>query len=223
MKFVLANVLGDAKGANVLCSRFGNNTTSHIARDCNVLTDVCDNPHHKCVFHKQKDLNQLSIEDLNALSFRRAKPFNAFSNMDFGANCYGINGACAADPCHMFNKGVVERLSKIFMARLTPKLILELDKHVGSLIANYGNQSDRNFPNIKVFNKGVSSSAKLRSDQHIARVLVIYLVLLIPDFEQLVIHKKGRKGNEDKESTRISLEEYNNWIMIFEETLILHS
>ena len=109
------------------------------------------------------------------------------------------------------------------MARLTPKLILELDKHVGSLIANYGNQSDRNFPNIKVFNKGVSSSAKLRSDQHIARVLVIYLVLLIPDFEQLVIHKKGRKENEDKESTRISLEEYNKWIMIFEETLILHS
>ena len=99
--------------------------------------------------------------------------------MDFGANCYGINGACAADPCHMFNKGVVERLSKIFMARLTPKLILELDKHVGSLIENYGNQSDRNFPNIKVFNKGVSSSAKLRSDQHIARVLVIYLVLFM--------------------------------------------
>ena len=52
MKFVLANVLGDAKGANVLCSRFGNNTTSHIARDCNVLTDVCDNPYHKCIFYK---------------------------------------------------------------------------------------------------------------------------------------------------------------------------
>ena len=50
------------------------------------------------------------------------------------------------------------------MARLIPKLILELDKNVGLLIENYGNQSERNFPNIKVFNKGVSSSDKLRSD-----------------------------------------------------------
>ena len=83
--------------------------------------------------------------------------------MDFGANFYGINGACAAYPCHMFNKGVVECLSKIFIARLTLKLILDLDKHVGALIANYGNQSKHNFLNIKVFNKGVSSSAKLRS------------------------------------------------------------
>ena len=223
MKFVLGNVLGDAKGANVLCSRFGNNTTSHIARDCDVLTEVCDNPKHKCIFHKQKDLEKLNTEQLRELSFRRAKPSNAFSNLDFGANCYGINGACAADPCHMFNKGVVERLPKIFMARLTPKLVLALDKHVGALVTNYGNQSDRDFPNIKVFSKGVSTSAKLRSDQHIARVFVIYLVLLTTDYESIVIHKMGRRDSKDVESTRISLEEYNQWILIFEETLILHS
>ena len=223
IKFVLGNVLGDAKGANVLCSRFGNNTSSHIARDCNVLTMVCDDPYHKCVFHKQKDLDELNIDQLRQLSFRRARPYNAFSNLDFGANCYGINGACAADPCHMFNKGVVERLPLIFMARLPPKLVKSLDLHVGALITNSGNQSDRNFPNIKVFTKGVSSSAKLRSDQHIARVFVIYLVLLTTDFERLVIHKKGRKDSDDEPKTKITLEEYNQWIVIFEETLMLHS
>ena len=104
--------------------------------------------------------------------------------MDFGANCYGINGACAADPCHMFNKGGVESLPKIFMARLPPKLVLALDKHVGALINNNANQSDCDYPTIKVFDKGVSSSAKLRSDQHIARVFVIFLVLLTPEFEK---------------------------------------
>ena len=223
LKFVLGNVLGDAKGSNVLCSRFNNNSTSHIARDCNVLTQNCDNPQCKCTFHKQKDLEALSNDQLRELSFRKITPYNAFSNMDFGANCYGINGACSADPCHMFNKGVVERLPKIFMARLTPKLVLVLDKHVGALITNYGNQSDREFPNIKVFTKGVSSSAKLRSDQHIARVLVIFLVLLTPEFEEAIIHKKGRKESLDESRTRITFEEYNQWIFIFEETLLLHS
>ena len=223
IKFVLGNVLGDAKGANVLCSRFGNNTSSHIARDCNVLTMSSDDPNHKCLFHKQKDLDDLSLDQLHQLSFRRAWPANAFSNFDFGANCYGINGACAADPCHMFNKGVVERLPLIFMARLPPKLVKVLDLHVGALISNYGNQSNRDFPNVKVFSKGVSSSAKLRSDQHIARVFVIYLVLLSTEFEKIVIHKKGRKNSDDEPKTRITLEEYNQWIQIFEETLILHT
>ena len=223
LRFVLGNVLGDAKGANVLCSRFNNNTTSHIARDCDVLTVNCDNPYHKCTFHKQKELIMLTNEELKSLSFRKITPYNAFSGIDFGANCYGINGACAADPCHMFNKGVVERLPKIFMARLPPKLVLTLDRHVGALVTNYGNQSDRSFPNIKVFSKGVSSSAKLRSDQHIARVLVIYLVLLTPEFEELVVNMKGRKETVDVERTRITIDEYNQWIFIFEETLILHS
>ena len=223
LKFVLGNILGDAKGANVLCSRFNNNTTSHIARDCNVLTENCDDPEYRCIFHKQKDLSLLNPDQLRNLSFRKVTPYNAFSYMDFGANCYGINGACAADPCHMFNKGVVERLPKIFMARLSNRLVLYLDTHVGSLVTNHGNQSNRDFPNIKVFSKGIQSSAKLRSDQHIARVLVIYLVLLTPQFERLVVNSKGRKESDEFSSTRISLLEYNQWIDIFEETLILHS
>ena len=98
-----------------------------------------------------------------------------------------------------------------------------LDRHVGSLVTNYGNQSDRDPSNIKVFLKGIQNSAKLRSDQHIARVLVIYLVLLTPEFERCVIHSKGRKENKDIPSTRITIDEYNQWISIFESTLILHS
>ena len=221
--FVLGNVLGDAKGSNVLCSRYGNNTTAHIARDCNVLTEDCDNHLHKCTFHRQKVLKSLPIDELKKLCFRRAFPCSAFHDIDFGANCYGINGACAPDPCHMFNKGVVERLSTIFMARLTPKMVIELDKHVGALVTNYGNQSNRDFPNLKVFAKGISSSAKIRSDQHIARVFAIYLVLLTNEFESFIIHKKGRKVSDEEESTRITLEEYNQWVFIFEDTLIMHS
>lgn len=91
------------------------------------------------------------------------------------------------------------------MARLTPKLVLTLDKYVGELITNYRNQSKWNFPNIKVFNKGVSTSSKLRSDQHIACVLIIYLVISKTDFESLVIYKNNRKEREYLERTRIFL------------------
>ena len=54
-------------------------------------------------------------------------------------------------------------------------------------------------------------------------MFVIYLVLLTSDFEKLVVNKLGRHVDEDPPRTKITLNEYNNWIMIFEETLILHS
>ena len=102
-----------------------------------------------------------------------------------------MNGACSADLCHIYNKRVAERRSKIIMTRLTPKRVLLLDKNARTLIINYGNQSDCHCPNIKKFSKGISNSAKFRSDQHITRVLVIYLVLLTPVFKEIIMHKKG--------------------------------
>ena len=68
LRFFLGNILGDVKGASVL---FNNNTTSHIARDCDVLTDNCDNPQCKCTFHEQKDLYNLDNDELRKLSFRK--------------------------------------------------------------------------------------------------------------------------------------------------------
>ena len=70
--------------------------------------------------------------------------------------------------------------------------------YVGSLVTKYGNESDCDFPNIKVFVKGIQSSAKIRSsDQHIARIIAIFIVLLPPNVEGLVFHKKGRKEIKD--------------------------
>ena len=78
MKFILANVLRDARGENVLCSRYSDNITSHIEKDYNLLTNICNNPYYKSVFHKQKDFNKLSTDDVNKLSFRKANPSNEF-------------------------------------------------------------------------------------------------------------------------------------------------
>ena len=52
---------------------------------------------------------------------------------------------------------------------------------------------------------------------------MIYLVLITPYFEKLVVNILGRKQCENTQRTKITLSEYNGWIMIFEETLILHS
>ena len=78
MKFVLANILGVAKGANALCSIFRNKIESHIVREWNILTDSCDNFHHKCVFYRQKFLKKLFILELKKLSFLKDDLRNSF-------------------------------------------------------------------------------------------------------------------------------------------------
>jgi hypothetical protein len=224
LKFPLATVLGDAKGLDLLCSRFGNRTkTVCIARDCNVKTEESDDPHVRCTFHKQKDLESMTSQELQQLSFRKITPYNAFSKINMGANIYGINGCSPADPCHQFNKGPVERLPTIFISRLTTKMGERLDAHVGALSTKFGNQSDRDYPNIKRFSKGISTEAKLRSDDNLGRVMIIYLVLVTRDFEKEIVGKKGRKPSKHEPATVISMREYNSWVAIFEDTLILSS
>ena len=146
-----------------------------------------------------------------------------FLKIDMGANIYGINGCSPADPCHQFNKGPVERLPTIFMARLTTKMVQRLDAHVGALSTKFGSQSDRDYPNIKRFANGVSTEAKLRSDDNIGRVMTIYLVLITKEFEKEIVGKKGRKPSKIEKATIINTREYNSWIAIFEDTLILSS
>ena len=224
LRFPLATVLGDAKGLDLLCSRFANRTkTVCVARDCNVKTLEADNPNIRCTFHKQKDLEVMNSQQLQQLSFRKINPYNAFSKIDMGANIYGINGCSPADPCHQFNKGAVERLPTIFMARLTTNMVKRLDAHVGALSTKFGSQSDRDFPNIKRFAKGISTEAKLRSDDNLGRVMTIFLVLVTKDFEREIVGKKGRKPNKTEKASIISSREYNSWIAIFEDTLILSS
>ena len=51
--------------------------------------------------------------------------------------------------------------------------------------------------------------------------MVIYLTLLIYDFQREVVGKKGRKPTDVLgPATTISQTEYNNWLQVFEETLI---
>ena len=70
-----------------------------------------------------KDLLALNKVDTNALSFHKVVPFHAFGSLNFGANPYGINLATPPDNCHQINKGVIERLPEIFLARLPKKMV----------------------------------------------------------------------------------------------------
>lgn len=223
LKFPLSHVVGDAKGNDTLVGRFQNRTkTKLLCRDCDCPTVQADNPNIVCNFLQYNDLKCLTRNELEMKSFRKLQPYNAFDNISMGSYPYGLNGGTPADPCHQVNKGVCEVLPNVLLKeRLTIEMVKTLDSHVSYLVTNFSRQSDRSLPELRFFGSGVSEDSKLSSNENIGRLFAIYLTLMTRDFEKRVVGKKGRKSDKSTPATVITQNEYNQWILIFEETLIL--
>ena len=224
LHFPLAYVIGDAKGNDLLCGRYGSHHgTKCVGRDCDAVTEDCDNPEIRCNFLQMSKLQEMDKDELAQLSFRKLER-NAFSGMWFGAQPYGINGCVPAEPLHQINLGLLERLVESFFDRLSKKLTLALDHHVGFTCTYFYRQSDRSYPDIVSFTSGVSDAKHLTGKEKLSRVFCIYLVLLTHAFQEEVIGSSGRIYTEDGPSTSIiTRNEYNRWVNIFEETLLLTS
>ena len=224
LHFPLGLVIGDGKGSDTSCGKYqSRNKVTHICRDCNVLFQDSDKPDATCSFHKMKVLLSKNKEDMNNLSYHKIEPFHAFESIEFGENPYGIMGCTPPDNCHQINKGIIERLPEIFLARCTKKMVEVIDVHSAFIAKNMKRQSDRSVPSLSPFRHGLSEVAKLTSNENIGRVFVMYLVLLTRDFEDVIVSKKGRKYDKNTPAIIISQEEYNKWIVVFEETLILYA
>ena len=224
LKFPLFYVIGDAKGHDMLAGRFGSRTgTKCIARDCDVLLSLCDQTNKRCVFHKQSLLWNMTKEELKDLSFRKLQK-NAFESVWFGEQPYGLYAALPPEPLHLFNLGIVERLPESLFQRLSQQHIAAMDRHVAFICTHYSKQSSRNFPNIDTFSNGVSEAKRLSAKEKLARIFCIYLALISSDFMEIVVDSKGRCLDEILGLTGdITQKEYNNWIDIFEQTLLLSS
>ena len=225
--FPLAYVIGDAKGNDLLCGRYGSHHgTRCVGRDCDALTQVCDDPSVRCNFLRMSKLKEMDKDDLAKLSFRKLDR-NAFTDIWFGAQPYGINGCVPAEPLHQINMGILERLPEAFFERITNKLTTALDHHLGFTCTHFYRQSDRSYPDMSSFTSGVSDAKRLTGREKLSRVFCIYVVLLTQDFKDEAIGSDGRThgvgGRGGTPTSIISRNEYNKWVNIFEETLLLTS
>ena len=109
---------------------------------------------------------------------------------------------------------------------MTKKLLTVLDRHVAFTCTHFYRQSDRSLPDISSFTCGISDAKRLTGREKLCRVFAIYLVLLSQDFEDEVIGSKGRVSSVDQDNEETSIidsHEYNAWVNVFEETLLLTS
>lgn len=233
-KLAVQVIIGDCKGNDELCGRYGNHSrlTSGFCRDCNVDYEESDNPYHMCQWITPRDFIQKTEEDLNRMGFHSIE--NAFSLLNFGAGERGVYGATPSEPLHSFKLGICKYLFDGFVSDHLPKSTLKkIDKMVTALGSGTQRQSYQPVPKISVVRHGITKIGTLTADEQFARIFCVYLSLNDPmTFKSLSNdnrYARPKGENDDEENLApvsigsMGIEDATKWFRMFEDTVLYHS
>ena len=150
MKCHIAVIIGDAKGNNSLCAHYNSSHSKHLCRESDVLFEKTDNPHALCHQVTQQKIQGMFVKgdrkEMECLSFHLIE--NAFWNISFGANKYGIFQHCPPENLHSINEGLFTYLLKGLVEQLSgrQRALAELDSLFIEMYKHCKHQSDYNFP-----------------------------------------------------------------------------
>eukprot|EP00957_Ditylum_brightwellii_P200660 15296888-Ditylum_brightwellii.AAC.1 len=88
----LQAVIGDCKGADTLCGRYGSHSgLTHLDKNCNFLHREADSSSHDCNYRRREIFDQMNPAKKQDISFHHI-PNNAFNNISMGTwnDRYGI-------------------------------------------------------------------------------------------------------------------------------------
>ena len=150
-KVAVQVVIGDCKGNDSLCGRYGSHSlqVKRLCRDCKVLTTEGDDTMHVCRWIKKTDLQGVSKEQANNLSFHHIK--NAFDEIYMGARNIGITECTPPEPLHGFKMGLCKYLYEEFSKAIAPKTLRLVSATVKTFSNHCLGQSVKDLPSLSPF------------------------------------------------------------------------
>ena len=173
-------IIGDAKGNNSLGAHYNSSRSKHLCCECDVLFEETDNPYALCHCVTQLKIQGMFLngdrKEMECLSFHFIE--NAFWNISFGANRYGIFQYCPSENLHSIKEGLFTYLLKGLVEQLSGKwkALAELDSLFQVMSKHCKHQSDRNFPRMS-FPFGFSNISKVTGDEKAGLLIVMILVM----------------------------------------------
>ena len=218
--FPLMFFIGDCKGHDVLCGRNASHRCIGLCRDCDCTLASSDDPMINCSLYKQSDISKMDDKQRKDISFRPLRK-NAFENVCYGANHWGINRATPPEPLHLILLGMCMVLIASLYSVFPAKAMVELDELVAKISSEYGRQSDRNMPDVRPFRAGLSKTSRLTAKQKYGRVFVIFMALNTESFANKVIKTKYNLGSQGHKQN-YGKAQYKKLLLVFEEVLLYY-
>ena len=226
-KVALQVIIGDCKGNDMLCGRYGSHSrnTSGFCRDCKVPFSLSDDPYHQCHFIHPSDIQGKSERDLNSIGFHHIN--NAFDSIYFGARSLGIYGCTPSEPLHAFKLGLCKYFYETFNKDFPSETKKLIDKKLKRIIKTDSNQNIRSLPSITVLRNGLDKCSTLTADDQFARIFGVYMCLLDPSIlKSLATDTRYKQHEEKKHPVAIGPMNVNaaiGWIRMFEDTIVYHA
>ncbi len=213
---VLQAVIGDCKGADALCGRYGSHSgLSHLDRDCDVLHIHADCSSHECKYRRREIFDRMNSDEKAEISFHHI-PNNAFANISMGNwnDGYGIY-SCATPPehLHLFQLGICEYLWEGFFDKLTNSVQNHLNSVSSRIVNRIYKQtgSSEGMPEIKPFKKGICiRTHEMTGRERFGRIFLLLMCFYDSSFIEKLegSKKKGFGGRCSEQHSQNSEDEY---------------
>ena len=213
-------VLGDCKGADILCGRFGSHRkTVGICRDCDCPSTEASSSVWQCNFFDKVSMRNKTAEELRGLSFWKLTS-NAFDFVNTHIpDVWGVFGITPPEILHLFYIGLCVYLCQGFIFQRSTAMRKYLDASAISLYTNNKRQSLRGMPHLAAYRNGfVTDVAMTTGKEKFSKVFLLYLFLMKTDITRNLVRQKPKK-NEPKVTRR----HIKEWIYLLESSLCLSS
>ena len=230
LKIPIMFIIGDTKGHDKLVGRYTNYVNSNgLVRDCKCLRSDGHLLNPNCELISANEIRELIrkeriesskdanirdnsyAESLKTLSFHRNIE-NAWNDLHFGANQYGINGACPPCLLHVFKLRFPDNVADAFLNLLgTSSDTIGRDRLDGSLqhVLHFSSKQSpgSEFPDMNPFKLSINPKHMLTADSKYARLFTLYVYSLtqIGDnlLREFMVCKKNR--NNPPSATKINM------------------
>ena len=213
-------VLGDCKGADALCGRFGSHRkTKGICRDCDCPSLEASSSIWQCNFLDRATMKNKTAEELKVLSFWKLS-HNAFDFVNQHVpDVWGVFGITPPEILHLFYIGLCVYLCQGFIFQRSGAMRKYLDASAISLYTNNKRQSLRGMPHLAAYRNGfVTDVAMTTGKEKFSKVFLLYLFLMKTDIARNLVTQKPKRN--EPQPTRQHIKE---WIYLLESSLALSS
>lgn len=221
-------IIGDIEGHDKVCSRKAGHTKmmKAVTHSCDVRREVCGDPQATCRYFEKDEISSLqnivqdasispeekngAISRLNHFGFY-SDVKNAFADLDFGSNRFGIHGACAICLMHTFKQKFPNAAAEIYFLIYSKtkdsKNRLLINRSVTKLIPWVLRQSYRGHPSLNSFSVSLLKPRySLSADEKFARVFALFLFCQTTYGWNVPIKSKNKLcDNMDQIKLRLSL------------------
>jgi len=204
-------ITGDTAGHNNLVGHMNGSNMKYPYRDCKCELHELSNPRPKCKLVTLNDIRTATNTPNGLASLSKKKIKNAFDDVWFGDQTYGLLGSVPAEMLHVSGTGILkyifENLENLIAGDIDKETFDDLHR---CLVRDAQRQSERDFPRMSVRN-GITDGTKMCGSERVGNCFILLCAFHTQLGQRLISSYRTVSLNSYKECLKLYLS-FERWV-----------